>query len=127
MSGGDIETLQALMRRHGIAEVLYEDAKGRVLLPVGRSAASPSQEPASRASRPKIQAPHAGLFRSRHPLDDTPAAATPRPVRKGDIVAYLQVGALLRPVVAPQDGRIGPPLVAEGAVTGYCSPLFAYL
>ena len=42
MSGGDIETLQALMRRHGIAEVLYEDAKGRVLLPAGRSDALPS-------------------------------------------------------------------------------------
>ncbi|CAN7189940.1 hypothetical protein LJR030_000418 [Rhizobium sp. LjRoot30] len=127
MSGSEVETLQALMRRHGIAEVLYEDAKGRVSLPVGRSAALPSPEPAARISRAKIQAPHAGLFRLRHPLDDAPAAAAPRPVRKGDIVAYLQVGALLRPVVAPQDGRIGQPLVAEGAVTGYCSPLFAYL
>ncbi|OJT95690.1 MAG: hypothetical protein BGN83_00440 [Rhizobium sp. 63-7] len=127
MSGGDIETLQALMRRHGIAEVLYEDAKGRVLLPAGRSDALPSPEPAARISPGKIQASHAGLFCSRHPLDDMPAAAAPRPVCKGDIVAYLQVGALLRPVVAPQDGRIGPPLVAEGAVTGYCSPLFAYL
>jgi len=127
LSGGEIETLRALMRRHGITEVLYEDAKGRVSLPAGRSDALPSPAPVARSSLTTIQAPHAGLFRSRHPLDDAPAAAAPRPVRKGDIVAYLQVGALLRPVVAPRDGRLGPPLVAEGTVTGYCSPLFAYL
>lgn len=127
MKGGDIETLQALMRRHGIAEVLYEDAKGRVSLPAGRPAASPSIVPAERVSKATIQASHAGLFCSRHPLDDAPVTAAPRPVRKGDIVVYLQVGALLRPVVASQDGHIGPPLVAEGAVIGYCSPLFAYL
>ena len=81
--------------------------------------ASPPTPPAT----PTLRAKAIGLLRLRHP-EAANAPVFPRAVMEGDIVAFLQAGPLLLPVVAEADGSIGEPLVADGGLVGYGTPLF---
>lgn len=102
------EEIELLMRRHGIGRFLYEAPGTR--LEIDR------RPPAATA---RLPAPFAGRFR--------PAGlALPARVRAGDIVGFLAVGPLLRPVTAPADGRLSAPLVAPGSLVAYGDALFAF-
>ena len=125
MSGQDLTALTALLQRYGIAEFEYEDDSRHVVLSLGTAADAPPPAPAappvSTVAPVTVRAPYAGLFRlapSGEPL--------PRMVRQAEILGNLQTGQLLRPVIAPEAGLLGQVLVAEGALTGYGTPLFVY-
>ena len=64
-----------------------------------------------------------GVFLHRHPLGDTLLADTGAVVRAGQVLGLLQIGALLLPVPAPQDGRVAGVWVAHGTPVGYGTPL----
>lgn len=51
----------------------------------------------------------------------------PCDVMAGEAVAYLQAGPLLRAVIAPRACQVGPPLLPEGTLVGYGTPVFALL
>ena len=85
----------------------------------------PAEMQAQPAAKPTVNAAAIGLLRVEHPHAEP--APTPRAVEAGDVVAFLQAGPGLRPVVAPHAGTIGRPLQPEGALVGYGTPIFSYL
>jgi acetyl-CoA carboxylase biotin carboxyl carrier protein len=74
-----------------------------------------------------VQAPSVGVFLHEHPLRGEPLAGRGTRVRAGQVVGLLQIGALLLPVTAPQDGIIEAVLVAQGTAVGYGTPLVELL
>jgi biotin carboxyl carrier protein len=67
----------------------------------------------------------AGVFMSAHPVGPrTHAVTSGAPVRSGQIVGYLQVGPVLRPVTAPRDGILGRQLVDDDVLVGAQQPVF---
>jgi acetyl-CoA carboxylase biotin carboxyl carrier protein len=70
-----------------------------------------------------ITASSVGVFLHRHPLREAPLARPGADVRAGQTLGLLQIGALLLPVTARQDGIVVDMLVAAGATVGYGTPL----
>ena len=69
-----------------------------------------------------VRAPAAGVFHAGHPLSGD--ASFDAQVRKDDIVGFLRVGEMMTAVVAPCDGWLGPPEVADGTLVGWGHSLF---
>ncbi len=78
------------------------------------------------ASADVITAPGVGQFLLRHPLQDSPLASAGTRVVAGQVIALLQVGPLLRPVLAPAAGVAGAPLAAEASLVGYGTALLCF-
>ena len=70
-----------------------------------------------------VEAASVGVFLHEHPRRGEPVAGRGTQVRAGQVVGLLQVGALLLPVTAPQDGTVETRLVAQGTVVGWGTPL----
>ena len=101
------EKIEALMRRHGIGSFHYDDGVTSMALDL---------RPATAAGL-AVTAPFAGRFRA--------AEGGPRGrVAQGDIIGFLSVGPLRRPVVAPAAGRLSAPQFAEDALVSYGTSLF---
>ena len=81
-------------------------------------------EPVEMTEMRSLRAPAIGRLRLRHPEAAPKEDSFPRAVARGDIVAFLDIGFCLRPVVAEEDATIGPPLQADGSLVGYGTPLF---
>ena len=47
-------------------------------------------------------------------------------VKKNQHVAFLMIGELMSPVLAPADGVLGAPLAVQGALVGYGDILFSF-
>lgn len=85
--------------------------------------ATPHADVAPSTAHACVRAPSAGVFHAEHPLSgDAPRGE--RPVREGDIVGFLRVGEAISAVLAPCDGRLGAPRVADGALVGWGHALF---
>jgi acetyl-CoA carboxylase biotin carboxyl carrier protein len=84
--------------------------------------ASPSAEEAAGPCT-VVEAASVGIFLHEHPLRGEPLAGRGMQVRAGQVVGLLQVGALLLPVTAPQDGTVEAVLAAQGTVVGWGTPL----
>lgn len=106
----DRARLLAAMERHGIGSLDYRGPDATLSL----SRMAPEES---------LAAPFVGRFRAAYP--GQAPLPLPRLVAAGDVVAYLKIGALLRPVHAPQAMRLDACLVAENAVIGYGTPLFS--
>ena len=111
MQKQDIRRIMQMMAEHGIVEFSYSDPDSAVDLAIGLPL------------HPQITCPQAGIFLHRHPggTEDLPRR---RKVGKGEIVAYLKVGAVLVPVSAEEDGWLPEPFPADGDVVGYGDLLF---
>ena len=83
----------------------------------------PSADLTGHARTELVRAPSLGTFLHCHPLQAAPMARPGRHLVAGEVWGLLQVGALLTPVVAPQDCTLGTLLVAHGAVVGFGEPL----
>jgi biotin-dependent carboxylase-like uncharacterized protein len=83
----------------------------------------PSADLTGPARTELVRAPSLGTFLHCHPLQAAPLARPGRHLVAGEVWGLLQVGALLTPVVAPQDCTLGTLLVAHGAVVGFGEPL----
>lgn len=66
-----------------------------------------------------VNAPAAGILLHRHPMHEAPLAPCGSPIRAGQTVALLRIGALLLPVEAPRDGVVTDLLVQHGTLVGY--------
>jgi biotin carboxyl carrier protein len=66
-----------------------------------------------------VVAPCAGILLDRHPTGDRRLAQPGERVGAGDLVALLQIGLVLAPVVAPFAGTITSRCVAAGAPVGF--------
>lgn len=127
---GSVAGLLALMRATGVTEL--ELAEGdmalRLSLPA-RPLAGAVPEAAPRAA-PAVETVHAaafGILLLRHPAETRDPPAAGDTVARGDILAYLAVGPLLLPVVAPCDGVIDAVRGRDGEASGFGTPLFDLL
>lgn len=75
------------------------------------------------ATTTTVSAPSVGVFLHTHPLRDAPLAAPGQTVFAGQVIALLQVGTLLTPVIASHDGTVATLRVAHGTVVGYGTAL----
>ncbi|MFD1329991.1 hypothetical protein [Mycoplana ramosa] len=119
--------LEELMTRYGIAELDIEEGGLRLCL---RHRAPRFQAPGETAD---AGAKAAAIFRSTafgtlhlsHPGSAAAPRALPRTVRRGEIIAYVSISSLLRPILAPRDALLVTLLQADGAEIGYGDPLFS--
>ena len=86
-------------------------------------AAAPGHAPRADHAAQPVPAPMVGVVLHAHPQHDAPLAAPGQPVTAGQVIALIQVGALLLPVVAPCDGMVTQRHVPEGATVGWGTPL----
>lgn len=84
------------------------------------AASTPAAAPAAATA---AVAPCAGFFLDTHLAQGALLARRGDRVRTGDLVALLQVGLLLVPVVAPMAGVVGDTLATPGSLMGYGSRL----
>jgi acetyl-CoA carboxylase biotin carboxyl carrier protein len=80
--------------------------------------------PPVRSADNRIRSPGVGLFRLAHPATGRSPVHEGQTIGKGQVVGFLQIGPTVRPVVAPKPGVLGEPLVEDGRVVGYGTPLF---
>jgi len=73
-----------------------------------------------------IHSRETGVFHSRHPLAKTASPRDGEVVAKGQILAYVRTGGVMRPVTAPLEGRIRKQLLTDGAAAGYGDPLYLF-
>jgi hypothetical protein len=99
-----------LMQRYSIMQFDYSEGNSQMSLRL------PQQ-------RDTITAPCAGIFLDAHPATGKCAQG---PFKAGDILGFLQTGAMLRPITAPRDGHFVRPLACPGRITGYGTPLFDF-
>ena len=86
-------------------------------------AAPPDAGTAGRPPRFLAAASSVGVFLHAHPLNDALLAQPGAAVSAGQVLGLLQIGALLLPVTAPQDGTVIGTLVAHGERVGFGTPL----
>jgi biotin carboxyl carrier protein len=125
MSYDAIERTVRQLERAEVATFEYQDETLCLRLTLG--SANPVQAIAGiKAKKPPEtgRTSAAGIFTSRHPVSNEDAMASGTPVRVGQIVGYVQVGPVLRPVTASRDGVIGRRLVDNGTLVGWGQPLF---
>lgn len=108
----------------GYLELRGPGVELRLLNRDGRVEPAPADYvPRAAAAAEPVRASSVGVFLHTHPLHDTPLAAPGKAVISGQVIALLQVGALLLPVAAPCDGTVSALRVAHGTVVGYGTPL----
>lgn len=115
LSATDIARLE--LRGPGASIRLQRDGGRIVAVPD-----DPADEPGrAQGAAPGIAATagSVGVFLHRHPLRGTSLVDPGQPVRRGQIVGLLQIGALLLPVSSPCDGVVAGWLVEHGATVGY--------
>jgi acetyl-CoA carboxylase biotin carboxyl carrier protein len=93
-------------------------------LTVCRAGATPIRRPAPPQGAIDIASPALGVFLDRHPLAAHRFAEIGDEVAAGDLLACLQVGALLTPVRAPRAGIIAACVAKPGELVGYGATLF---
>lgn len=113
MNEGLRQSVLDLMNRHGIGELEYEGPDGTLTLDTEQAV----------QAHAKIFADAPGVFLSRHPADKT-VPTWPRRVRQGEIIGWLKVGPLLRPVAASEDAVVFGPALPDGSLAGYGDRLF---
>ncbi|ARE40714.1 Biotin carboxyl carrier protein of acetyl-CoA carboxylase [Rhodovulum sp. P5] len=126
MTLDEIEHLMRLVRQQGLSELVHQGRDTRIALRAATSAApiadpAPPQPEAAQV----VRASHFGLFRAVHPGRTEPEATIGQQVTAGQILAFIEAGRLLHPVVAETPGTLGECLVADGALVGYGAPVFA--
>lgn len=124
---GTIHDLQAMLKKHGLAELEFQDGERHLRIRAGGVGSEIARESSRRLTPERgtevIPAPHAGVFRTQGP---SVATTLPRLVSRGEIAGILQIGSLLRPVTIPEDGILERALVSDGSTVGYGTPLFAF-
>ncbi|UVC08765.1 hypothetical protein IHQ71_27175 [Rhizobium sp. TH2] len=107
------QTVLDLMNRHGIGALEYQGPDGSLTLDTERAI----------QLHAKIFADAPGVFLSCHPADKA-EPIWPRDVRRGEIIGWLKVGPLLRPVTASEDAVVTGPRLPDGSLAGYGDRLF---
>lgn len=126
LSDEDILVLSQAMRRAGV-HALEVDAPGqrlRLRFEASDLAPSPSVETMAAEPRTLVMAEAVGYFRATHPDGLFTVPKVGAAVDRGRILAFLQVGLLLLPVIASRPGRLARILAVDESLVGYGTPLF---
>jgi hypothetical protein len=119
-----IERIVRRLEREKVSTFEYNDADVHLRLAFGRTDIE-NTEVESEKPAGVIKTPSAGIFTVAHPLDHRKDTLTSGvPVRAGQIVGYLQVGPVLRPVMSSREGILGRPLVGDGVLVGAQQSVF---
>ena len=132
-----IDEIARLIRRleqSGITELEVSDGLSSLKLRLGPVEAPPrapgllAVEARGSGGGRSLRAASIGRLRLSHPeAAPDPPPGFPRSVASGAIVAFLEAGGCLRPILADADCTIGAPLLAEGSLVGYGMPVFPLL
>ncbi len=130
MTPEEIGRLAEAARRAGVGEL---DLSGpgtslrlRIEPEIGTAPlAVPAPVPRQRAEPRGVRSPGVGLFHHRHPLTGRASVEPGQRVAADQIIGFLDVGACLRPVTAPEAGTLGAPVHGDGALVGYGTLLYA--
>ncbi|MES2711525.1 MAG: acetyl-CoA carboxylase biotin carboxyl carrier protein subunit [Pseudomonadota bacterium] len=124
MTPDDIRQIADWLAEAGLAELELTGPGTRLKLTVG--AVRPADAAGPAPTLPGVVAPGTGLFMAVHPSRDAAFVSPGQRVMAGQLVALLQVGALLQPVAAPADGIVGHCLAAPGTLVGFGTPLMDF-
>ncbi len=122
-----LEQIALLVRQaelRGVATFEYEEDGCVLRLATAEASEARARDPVSTTQAPLyIRAPAAGIFHASHPLRAEPMAAEGTHTREGQIVGFLQVGAVLRPVLAGE-GVVDACVAEDGEMVGFGAALF---
>jgi acetyl-CoA carboxylase biotin carboxyl carrier protein len=117
-----VETLSRWLAATDIDRLDLTGPEGSLTL--HRGGAAPPEAHTPEPAAIDVVAPALGLFLDRHPLATRPFVELGEEVAAGELLACLQVGALLTPVRAPQAGIVAVRVPVAGALVGYGTILF---
>ncbi|MFT9256546.1 MAG: biotin/lipoyl-containing protein [Acetobacter sp.] len=127
-----LRDITAGMRQAGVALLDYDDGQTRLLLrlaPAGsaeNAVLAPATQPAQalKETQEPVFSPDMGVFHTRHPSSGENGVAVGATVSKGQIMAFVDVGRIVLPVVAPVDGHVVTVRAVEGQVIGFHDVVF---
>jgi len=126
MTVEEIERFIALVERQLLSE--FTLSRDGVTLTLRNAAMPEIAEPAAARAVASpaaiIRAAAAGIFRAANSPDHGISSSPGDALEAGQIVAFLQIGPCLRPVVSPGAGTLGLALVRDGDLVGFGVPLF---
>lgn len=106
------------MRNRGISELEWTEGGTTLGLSLqAQETSTPTGNTPPPRTEQSILSPEMGIFRYEGQRET-------RPVRRGDIIGFVEVGPLRVPVACPDDGVLLPPIEQDGALVGYSTPLF---
>ena len=85
-----------------------------------------AETPVAEAKHDALPSPGCGAFRHAHPLHETALVRAGERVTAGQVLGFLQIGALLIPARAPRDGVVSAVLATDGSLVGYGDPLVEF-
>ncbi len=121
-----IPDLAAWLAAAGLDELGLVGPEGQVRLVRGHHGAATVESVAADAGPEVVTSPGIGHFLSVHPLRVEPIAAPGEPIRAGQPIGLLRVGAMLLPVTASRDGIVARVVAPEGTLVGYGDPLVEF-
>lgn len=126
LSDADILALAQSMRRAGVRSLEVDAPGQRLRLKLAASDLAPTSSAESMTGERStiVKAESMGYFRATHPDGLFPAREVGATVDRAQILAFLQVGLLLLPVIASQPGRLARILAVDNSLVGYGTPLF---
>lgn len=118
------------MRRSGLSALDYEDCQVRLFLQLQEDAVSSytnAMLPAKpvQAVHTPVLSPEMGTATFRHAPAQTIELGVDDHVDAEQILAFLEVGVIILPVVSPVAGRIAEIRMSEGDIVGYHDVLFS--
>jgi acetyl-CoA carboxylase biotin carboxyl carrier protein len=127
MTLDEIETFVRAAELRRVAEFHYSDELSSLTLKMSRGPSDEAVAPSPVDTHIKvIRAPNAGVLRFAHPSLKEQWASEGAHVQKSAIVAFLEVGPCVRPIITPEDCMIGRALAQDGCLVGYGAPIFEY-
>lgn len=117
------DQLIELVARHRLRELVYTNSRTRIRLVKQEDA--PGTAVASSQSG-LIRSGGTGIFHSTHPLGGKVSVREGEIAAQGQIIAYVRMGTVLRPVIAPFDGRVRKQVLPDGAAVGHGERLYLF-
>ncbi|MFC6338069.1 hypothetical protein GIR22_09175 [Pseudomonas sp. CCM 7891] len=126
MTYDEIEQWVALAGSSRIQTFELEEVGQRLKVTFGTRApmakVAPLHEPAPIA--PVVKSPGMGIVRLTHPQQSTPFVAPGSPIKKGQILAFLEYRGVLEHIVSERDGTLADAKVKDGDLVGYADVVF---
>lgn len=116
----DIARISEWLAASGLTELELRGPGCHLRLRQDRGTVTPMEAP---SARQVVTSPGIGRFLTTHPLHSTPLAPEGSVVALGQIIALLQIDALLMPVTAPAGSVLAAVLAEPGEIVGYGTPL----
>ena len=122
LAAADVDCIE--LQTGAVVLRMVRGSQGYQLQTADASASTPSISPASPLA---VTAHVAGIFLTGHPAGGGIFPAHGDHVQAGELLALLQIGLVLTPVLAPVNGTLGRCLQASGTQVGYGARLIELL